>query len=232
MDDPTAIVGRGSVLCLAPHPDDESLGCGALLAACWRAGIPAHVVCLTDGAASHPGSRSWPPDMLAALRRAELEEAVSILGGNPECNITYLDHPDAGLHQIDATTLIHQIDQTVDRLSACPLLVPSPHDPHCDHVTAAEAAEHVCNERRSLRLMYYPFWSRWAAAGEAAPQVLRTFRHTFDDPSVRARKAAAIAAHASQLGRVVLDDPEGFVMPEGFAEMFVTGPEILDELRR
>ena len=42
------------LLVLAPHPDDESLGCGALLAQAF-AGAGAHVACLTDGAASHPG---------------------------------------------------------------------------------------------------------------------------------------------------------------------------------
>ena len=48
-----ALLGGRPLLVLAPHPDDESLGCGALLAH-GLAGPGAHVACLTDGAASHP----------------------------------------------------------------------------------------------------------------------------------------------------------------------------------
>lgn len=36
----TDIVGDGTCLILAPHPDDDSLGCGGLIAACVAAGRP------------------------------------------------------------------------------------------------------------------------------------------------------------------------------------------------
>ncbi len=39
---------------VAPHPDDETLGCGVLIAAKRRLGAEVAVVFLTDGAASHP----------------------------------------------------------------------------------------------------------------------------------------------------------------------------------
>ena len=61
------LTGGAPALVLAPHPDDESLGCGALLAASF-AGPGAHVICLTDGGASHLGSPTWPREALSALR--------------------------------------------------------------------------------------------------------------------------------------------------------------------
>ncbi len=54
---PGIAAGAAPIVVLAPHPDDESLGCGALLAAAF-AGKGARVVCLTDGSGSHPGSRA------------------------------------------------------------------------------------------------------------------------------------------------------------------------------
>ncbi len=51
------IIGGGTCLILAPHPDDESLGCGGLIAACVAAGRSPLVVILTDGAGSHPNSQ-------------------------------------------------------------------------------------------------------------------------------------------------------------------------------
>jgi LmbE family N-acetylglucosaminyl deacetylase len=41
---------RGRVVCLAPHPDDEALGCGGFLAALAEAGVAVEVVFVTSGA--------------------------------------------------------------------------------------------------------------------------------------------------------------------------------------
>ncbi len=228
MNDLWSIVGPGPVLVLAPHPDDESLGCGALLATCWRRGTAAHVACLTDGAASHPGSRDWPAARLAELRRAELSRAVVILGGEPARDLTFLDFPDAGLHEVGAGLLARAIEGLLDRLRARALVVPSGHDPHSDHVAAFESARAVASHRPDLRLLCYPVWSRWAAAGAEPPSSPGWTRHFLHAPEVRDEKAGAIGAHASQRGGVVEDDPNGFAMPEGFATMFLDGPEIFD----
>ena len=67
-------------LVLAPHPDDESLGCGGLIAACCAAGRPPVVVSLTDGSASHLTSHAYPPHRLAAIRAQEVKESVGHLG--------------------------------------------------------------------------------------------------------------------------------------------------------
>lgn len=49
----------------------EMLGYGGTIAACGEAGLAVHVAVLTDGAASHPKSWSFPPSRLAALRAEE-----------------------------------------------------------------------------------------------------------------------------------------------------------------
>ena len=77
------IIGGGTCLILAPHPDDESLGCGGLIAACVAAGRPPLVAVLTDGAGSHPNSRTYPPDRLRAVRAQEVRTAVGMLGLPP-----------------------------------------------------------------------------------------------------------------------------------------------------
>ncbi len=60
------ILGGERPLILAPHADDESLGCGGLIAACCERGQQPVVAILTDGAASHPGSKRYPPERHAA----------------------------------------------------------------------------------------------------------------------------------------------------------------------
>lgn len=213
----------GPVLVLAPHADDESLGCGILLASIWAAGGHAHILCLTDGAASHPGSASHPPDRIAALRRAEMLAAIAALGGAAR-DVTFLGHPDAALHHVQAAELDAGVAARIDRHRAATLLAPSPLDPHCDHEAAAACARRVAAARPGLRLLFYPVWSRWIAGGRA-PSPAGCRLRALDRPRHLPAKRAAIAAHASQAGHVVTDAPRAFAMPDGFAAMFGAGPE-------
>ncbi len=83
----------GRTLVLAPHPDDESLGCGGTLALLRRAGFTVHVVFITDGTQSHPHSPSYPAERLRDLREAEALEALRELGVSAT-DTTFLRLPD------------------------------------------------------------------------------------------------------------------------------------------
>ena len=69
---------------VAPHPDDESLACGGLIADACRQGLRGKVVIVSDGAGSHPNSKAYPPDRLTALREEEARRAGAELGLKPE----------------------------------------------------------------------------------------------------------------------------------------------------
>jgi LmbE family N-acetylglucosaminyl deacetylase len=74
------ITGNENLLILAPHPGDESLFCGGLIARSCRRGRPPFVMVLTDGSASHPQSNAYSSDRLAALHEQETRAAVRRLG--------------------------------------------------------------------------------------------------------------------------------------------------------
>jgi LmbE family N-acetylglucosaminyl deacetylase len=77
------LVPRGSrLVVVAPHPDDEVLAAGGLLAAAARAGRELLLVAVTDGQASHPGSEQWPETDLARQRRGETAAALRVLGAD------------------------------------------------------------------------------------------------------------------------------------------------------
>ena len=65
---------------VAPHPDDESLACGGLIADACRQGLRGKVVIVSDGAGSHPNSKAYPPDRLRSLREEEARRAAAELG--------------------------------------------------------------------------------------------------------------------------------------------------------
>jgi LmbE family N-acetylglucosaminyl deacetylase len=65
---------------VAPHPDDESLACGGLLAEARQQGLRGKVVIVSDGVGSHPHSKAYPPDRLRSVRKDEARQAAGELG--------------------------------------------------------------------------------------------------------------------------------------------------------
>ncbi|MGI4797018.1 MAG: PIG-L deacetylase family protein, partial [Janthinobacterium lividum] len=150
------ILGGRRPLILAPHADDESLGCGGLLAQAATAGLQPGVLVLTDGAGSHPGSVRYPPARLRAVREAEARAAVAILGVE---RIGFL-----GLTDTAAPVAGAGFEAAVERILAAArewdcrvLLAPWRHDPHCDH-EAAHLMASAAAVRAGLGHLAYPVW--------------------------------------------------------------------------
>ncbi len=203
---------------LAPHPDDESLGCGGLIAAACAAGRPPLVVILTDGAASHPGSLAYPPQRLAQLRRAEALDAAARLG-LPANRLLFLDFPDAALpgegaaFEAAAARLA-----TLARGQGCGAVIgPWRHDPHCDHEAGAMLAQAVA-EQAGLPLRSYPVWGWLLPPDTMLPEPGGGWR--LDIAAQLPRKRQAIAAHVSQYGALITDSPDGFRLPAELLAVF------------
>jgi LmbE family N-acetylglucosaminyl deacetylase len=131
--DPSRLTG-GPVLCVAPHPDDETAGCGGMLAFHARAGDPVTVAILTDGArGSHRRERD---EDYVRLRQAEAVAALAVLGlpRPPE----FLGLPDGGLATV--ADLRARLAALVRRVAPRTVYAPSPFEIHADHVAAAVAA--------------------------------------------------------------------------------------------
>jgi len=69
--------GSGSILVVAPHPDDETLGAGGAIACHAAAGDDVTVAIVTDGRASRAGGLD--PDATARVRAEEVRAAASAL---------------------------------------------------------------------------------------------------------------------------------------------------------
>jgi LmbE family N-acetylglucosaminyl deacetylase len=212
-------IAPGTSLIVAPHPDDETLGCGGLIAACCAAGRPPVVVCVTDGAASHPGSLTHPPAKLAALREDELRAACGILGLAPD-RIHFLRQPDAQAPQSGAgfdaavqaiVALSHAHDVTT-------IFATWPHDPHCDHRAAADMAE-AAAATAGARLKFYPVWG-WLLPGTERVAVSAIHGARLDVAAALAAKRCAIAAHKSQYTDLIRDSPNGFRLPDALLTVF------------
>ncbi len=162
------IIGGGPCLILAPHPDDESLGCGGLIASCVAAGRPPLVVVLTDGAGSHPHSVAYPPDRLRAIRAEEVRTAARHLG-LPSGRVLLLNQPDtAAPHDgpgFDA--VVATLTDLSRQEPACGAIVaPWRYDPHCDHL-AASLAGRAAAAHAGIRYVEFPVWG-WTLPQETS----------------------------------------------------------------
>ncbi len=222
------ITGGRTALVLAPHPDDESLGCGGLIAQACAAGTPPLVAVLTDGAASHPGSRAWPGPRLAALRVEEARAAVGALGLAGE-RVRFLGVPDtaAPLAGAGFEAAVGALCELVREHGVGVVAGPWRHDPHCDHEAAAAMAVAVA-ARCGVRRLSYPVWG-WTLPGDTVLPDEAIAGWRLDVSAELAAKRRAIAAHASQHGRVVTDDPGGFVLPEALLGVFAGRYEVFLE---
>src|SRR5215468_4398291 len=101
-----------SVLAVCAHPDDESFGLGAALAAFAARGTPTAVLCLTHGAASALGTSHGG---LHQVRAAELSAAARELGAG---DVTLLDYPDGALAHEPAELLSGHVQQAAAALNS------------------------------------------------------------------------------------------------------------------
>ena len=140
---------RTPTLIIAPHPDDETLGAGGLIAALRDGGIEIIVVAVTDGEHAYgetPG--------MAALREEEQTLALSQLGVDFQ-HIHRLRLPDRSVAAHEEA-LVGALLQLV--CSDVHIVAPWPGDFHPDHEACGRAAEIVAR-RKHLQLTWYMFWA-------------------------------------------------------------------------
>jgi LmbE family N-acetylglucosaminyl deacetylase len=212
----------GPFVVLAPHPDDESLGCGGLIAQAVEAGLAAHIVVLTDGAGSHPNSKCFPPDRLVALRREEVVEAAARLGV-PAARVTFLEAADtrAPHEGADFDVAVERLAEQMAAVGARTLFSTWAHDPHADHVAAHRIAV-AAARRTDARLLSYPVWG-WMLPGDTRVTAEPAAR--LDVSRQLVKKRHAIAAHRSQSG-LIDDDPGGFTLAADFIALHTRSWEV------
>lgn len=112
------------VLVLAPHPDDEVLGCGGAIARHAAAGDDVHVVVVTRG------SPEFCTSAMIEENRMELAAAHAILGVQ---SVRFLDFPAPKLGSIAAYQLADSIRRAITEIAPSTIYCPHQGDLHGDH---------------------------------------------------------------------------------------------------
>jgi N-acetylglucosamine malate deacetylase 1 len=219
-----------SALVVAPHPDDETLGCGGVLAKITRAGGTVYVLFVTDGSASHPGHPVLSPVRLAALRRDEARAATGALGIKWH-NVFFLDTPDGTLASLDLAhtdEVVAKIADILTKTTAEVLLLTYRHDGSTDH----EASIAIVQEALRLtgqqpQILEFPIWAWRNPLMLIKPILTSRLIWRVDISDVRALKKAALGAYISQT-RPIPPDLIPVLSPE-FTSEFTFDEEFLFE---
>lgn len=215
------------LIVIAAHPDDETLGAGGLIATAAERQIPIQVVVVTDGAGSHPRSRSMTPGQLADRRVAEVYSAVSILA--PDARTTLLGFPDGRTAEF-AQEISDALRQVFAAAGAhAHVVVVWSGDGHSDHETVGRIAERWAPA--DARVWGYPIWAwHWGHPDTGVlpwerARILPLPRRIGD------RKRRALAAHVSQLEPLSADPGDERVLEPEVLEHFARDRELYLDVR-
>lgn len=148
------------VLVVAPHPDDEVLGCGGLIKRLCDRGVFPHVVILTKGEGSHRGCCKVSAEELAKARHGLTLKAAGVLG-LPEENIHCLDYADGGIPDSEHDGKLRRI---IDELDSEVVMVPHWGEGWPDHVNAAKLVKGLVSSKVEVYeycvwMWYYNIWN-------------------------------------------------------------------------
>ena len=199
---------------VAPHPDDETLGVGGLIAETSRRRVPVMIVSVSDGeAAPVPGST---PIELAIRRRDELRLASAHLCIAGAVDVQRWALPDGRLTEVEReiTTRLRRLVQPGD------LVVGTlPGDGHPDHEAVGRAV-HAMVATPGVSVAFYPVWS-WHWHDPARSSVAANGRVVQLSAAALRAKLDALQAYASQ---TTGDVP---VLPAHFVQRFDRPYEVL-----
>ena len=173
-----------NVLVIAPHPDDESLGCGGTLCKHAARGDRVVVTYLSSG---ELGLKQLSHEKAWSIREGESRRAAKVLG---VATVEFLRLPDwsVGDHVARAARLLRPI---LDGEKPARIYVPHAREWHPDHRAAFLVLRAACRGRSArLEVLAYEVWTP-----------LSEYDHVEDITAEMPKKLRALRAHRSQLNQ-------------------------------
>lgn len=203
---------------VAPHPDDETLGAGGLIAMAVLRSTPVVIVSVTDGELASDAAD------LAAIRRAELDAAVAVLSQNSgSVGVVRLHLPDGHLHE--------RIDEITHHLAARLrhddfVVAPLADDGHSDHEACA-AATRSASIAVSAFCCSYPVWA-WHCHEPETSSTRRGVRLDLSPEAARRKHAATLCFGSQTDGPSPVVPPRMLVRLRRAYEVYVSSSPVVD----
>ncbi len=138
------------VLVLAPHPDDETLGCGGTIALYTSKGIEVQVAVISDGGnISHVFTGE--NKNIIDIRKREFLEASKLLGVT---QAYFLGFTDGELTSYKDEIKV-RVEDIVEKVKPDIIFSPPPVDYHDDHIAVSEIALEILRKTQGMRVVFY-----------------------------------------------------------------------------
>jgi LmbE family N-acetylglucosaminyl deacetylase len=147
---------RKRTLVFAPHPDDETLGCGGTILKKRLLGVPVNICFMTNGEASHSGIIS--KEALRDIRVEEGKTAARMLGIDT-VNLEFLDLPDSGLSScVDAG--VQKVGELITSFKPEEIFVPSKYEPTIIDHSISNKIVLIASKlyQKEIIVNEYPIW--------------------------------------------------------------------------
>lgn len=146
-------VPRGIVVIVAPHPDDEVLGCGGLMQRLTAQGREVHIVFMTGGEGSHWNCCELPEEQIKDARR-KLACQINPTLGIDISHLHFLNYPDGGISR--AHSEIECLKNLLDELKPTAVFVPHWGEGWPDHIQASSILKDIV--KNDVNIYEYCVW--------------------------------------------------------------------------
>jgi N-acetylglucosamine malate deacetylase 1 len=144
-----------NVLILAPHPDDEIIGCGGAIIKHSKKGSRIFVIYLTDGGEGR-GDQNIDNLVLSNLRREEAKAGLRVMGCSEDL---FMDYPDLRLCEYMGECA-KRVAKVIADFKPDSIFVPNFLDAHLDHAATAKILARALKKERGMSMCYsYEVWT-------------------------------------------------------------------------
>lgn len=153
-------VATGTIIIVAPHPDDEVIGCGSLIQRLVKQGCIVHIILMTGGEGSHQNCCDISNDRLKDVRRSLCTDIDSKLGVDRN-HIHTLDYPDGGIQAGHEET--GRLQSLIRDINPNAVFVPHWGEGWPDHVNTREIIRSIVKQNAIIYeycvwMWYYNVW--------------------------------------------------------------------------
>ena len=183
------------VCIVAPHPDDEILGCAGLIQQLDANGCEVVIIAVTNGTASHPDSRLYTPEDLNQLRPAETRCALEKLQLQQQVQRIALALPDGQLFQLKEQ-FYEQLKHIIQPDDV--LISTFQHDGHPDHEVTGQVVNRLSQQQQLQHLQVLIWAWHWAKPNDPRIPWHKLMRLDLSDEQLQ-RKQHAVQCFKSQI---------------------------------
>lgn len=144
-----------SISIIAPHPDDETIGCAGLIQQLLAAGKRVDIIYMTGGGKSHRGCCDIDEATLIENRRRLAKASADILN-LPHDNLHFLDYPDGGIaYECNETSKLRNL---LKELNPETVLIPHKGEGWDDHIKTGEIVKSLLKDSNTTAIYEYCVW--------------------------------------------------------------------------